>query len=291
VIAHATLRSRAEGLAGRLPPLLARARHLAASVELGEHGRRRPGQGEAFWQFRRAQPGDPAYRIDWRRSARADKHYVQQKEWQAAQTVLFWVDPSDSMRFASSKTLPQKGELARLIALALATLLVRGGERVGLANGAPAMRGELALNRMAAALQAEPGSSEAPSDSNPADLPRRARAIFLSDFLSDIAPLEKAVTRAADRGVSGILFQILDPVEEAFPFHGRVVFEDMSGALEHDTQAAHDLRDRYLERLAARKDALSDLARRTGWQVQTHHTGEGDSAALLWLYHAIEGRQ
>ncbi|GHE98540.1 hypothetical protein GCM10016455_19070 [Aliiroseovarius zhejiangensis] len=280
-----TLRSRAEALVERLPPLLAQARHLAASVELGEHGRRKPGQGDAFWQFRPAQPGDPAYRIDWRRSARSDHHYVQEKEWQAAQSVLFWVDPAASMDFASSPDLPEKGALARLIAMALAVLLVRGGERVGLAtSAAPAGRGELALSRMEAALASG-------QDAGPSDLPARSRAVFLSDFLADTAAITRAVTRAADRGVTGVLFQLLDPIEEAFPFRGRMIFEDMTGHLEHDTTEAHDLRDRYLDRLAARKSELAELARHTGWQFHTHHSGDADSAALLWLYHAIEGHR
>ncbi|MHA6266266.1 DUF58 domain-containing protein [uncultured Aliiroseovarius sp.] len=284
--AQPILRSRAEALAERLPPLLAQARHLAASVELGEHGRRRPGQGDAFWQFRPAQPGDPAHRIDWRRSARSDHHYVQEKEWQAAQSVLFWVDASPSMAFASSPDVPEKGALARLIAMALATLLVRGGERVGLAtNAAPAGRGELALSRMASALIAPAQTTGF------ADPPARSRAVFLSDFLGDLDPVTKAVAKSADRGVTGVLFQILDPVEEAFPFRGRMVFEDMGGRLEHDTREARDLRSRYLDRLAARKADLADLARRTGWQFHTHHSGDADSAALLWLYHAIEGHR
>ncbi|HSG54775.1 MAG TPA: DUF58 domain-containing protein, partial [Paracoccaceae bacterium] len=36
-----TLRARAEAEAARFPPLLARAEHLAGTVLLGEHGRRR----------------------------------------------------------------------------------------------------------------------------------------------------------------------------------------------------------------------------------------------------------
>lgn len=283
--AQHSLRARAQALSERLPPLLAQAQHLAASVELGEHGRRRPGQGDAFWQFRPAQSGDPAHRIDWRRSARSDHHYVQEKEWQAAQTVLFWVDPSSSMAFSSQPDIAEKGDTARLIAMALATLLVRGGERVGLAtSAAPAGRGELALRRLAAGF-------ETVQPDGFARFPTRSRAVFLSDFLQDTAPITNAVTRAADRGVAGVLLQILDPIEEAFPFQGRMIFEDMTGVLEHDTSEARDLRSRYLDRLAARKSELSDLARRTGWQFHTHHTGNPASGALLWLYHAIEGHR
>jgi hypothetical protein len=72
--------------------LLAQAQHLAATVILGDHGRRQSGTGDAFWQFRQATPGDPLRRIDWRRSARGDVPYVRETEWQAAQSVTLWVD-------------------------------------------------------------------------------------------------------------------------------------------------------------------------------------------------------
>ncbi len=117
-----------------------------------------------------------------------------------------------------------------------------------------------------------------------------ARAVFLSDFLGDPAPVEAALTEAADRGVRGALVQILDPVEEAFPFEGRTIFESMGGAISHETRKAGDLRLRYLDRLAARKDRLDRLARATGWLYLCHHTGEGAQSALLWLYHALERR-
>ena len=44
------LRTEAETLGQALPPLLAEADHLAATVILGEHGRRRAGMGDEFWQ-------------------------------------------------------------------------------------------------------------------------------------------------------------------------------------------------------------------------------------------------
>ena len=50
--------SRAEHLASRFPPLLVAAERVATTVAQGVHGRRRVGQGEAFWQFRRYEPGD-----------------------------------------------------------------------------------------------------------------------------------------------------------------------------------------------------------------------------------------
>ncbi|AMY70379.1 hypothetical protein AKL17_3147 [Frigidibacter mobilis] len=115
-----------------------------------------------------------------------------------------------------------------------------------------------------------------------------ARAVFISDFMGDPVAVETALTEAADRGVTGALLQVLDPVEEAFPYQGRTIFESMGGMLAHETRKAGDLRDRYLERLAERKDRLATLAARTGWQYSCHHTGDPAPAALLWLFHAME---
>src|SRR5262249_22168003 len=76
-------------------------RRVAATVIHGLHGRRRAGPGENFWQYRRFVSGEPASRVDWRRSARDDHLYVREQEWEAAHTVWIWPDRSRSMYFAS----------------------------------------------------------------------------------------------------------------------------------------------------------------------------------------------
>lgn len=285
----ARLRQEAETLAGPLPPLLAAAEFLAASVLSGEHGRRRTGQGDQFWQYRPSHAGDEARMIDWRRSAKADDAlFVREKEWQAAQSVMLWLDAGQSMEFSSAKDIPTKADMARRLSLALAVLLIRGGERVGLSNaGLPPRTGQVQLMRLTDALGSEAENSEyAPPELR--GIPSRSRAVFFSDFLGNFDAVERALTRAADRGVTGALCQILDPEEEAFPFDGRTIFESVGGSLSHETLKAGDLRDRYLERLAARKDALQSLARATGWQYICHHTDRPAANALLWLYGALE---
>ncbi len=287
----AALRSQAEDLAAALPPLMAEAEHLAATVLLGAHGRRRSGMGDEFWQYRPAMPGDEARAIDWRRSARSDAHFVREKEWQAAQSVLLWVDDALSMDFASSKNLPTKSKRAKLLSLAITILLIRGGERVALtALGTPPRSGEMQVHRIADALA---GAADRPDYGAPQfrDMPAHSRALFVSDFLGDVQPVTAQLTRAADRGVKGVLLQVLDPQEEAFPFDGRTIFESMGRSISHETLKASDLRERYLDRLAERKDALQTLARRTGWQYDCHHTNNTAQSALLWCYSALERRR
>ena len=285
-----TLRADAEGEAARLPALLARVEHLAGAELPGAHGRRRAGTGDDFWQYRPAQMGDSRRMVDHRRSARGDQEFVREREWQIAQSVMLWVDQGASMRFASDKGLPDKADRARLLGLALSILLLRGGERVGLTGAAlPPRRGNPQILRLAELLCQEDTREYAPPEHR--GMIPHARAIFISDFLGDLDPVRTALTKAADRGVRGVLYHLLDPAEEAFPFAGRTIFESVGGTLRHETLKANDLRDRYLDRLAARKDELQQLCVRTGWRYGLHHTDASAQSALLWLYGALDARQ
>ena len=280
------LRLRAEEAASPLPPLLVQAEQLAGAVLLGDHGRRRSGMGDDFWQYRPVQPGDTRRMIDHRRSARGDQQFVREREWQIAQTVHFWTDRGASMRFASSEDLPTKGARARLLALATAILMVRGGERVGLTGGLlPPRRGNIQILRMAEAWSEDDATPYAPPEHRA--LMPHARALFISDFLGPMEELETALTKSADRGVRGVLLQVLDPSEEAFPFAGRTRFESVTGELAHETLKARGLRDRYLDRLAERRDTLEHLCRETGWQLGLHRTEQSAQAGLLWLHGAL----
>ena len=284
-----TLRSASETLAAAFPPLLAEAEHLATTVMIGDHGRRRAGVGDTFWQYRPAQNHDDMRSIDWRRSARSDSQFVQDKEWQIAQSILMWVDQSASMSYTSLNDGTTKGSRARTLALASAILLLRGGERVGLTgNVLPPRRGEVQVAQMAALLSQDHADDFGTPDAT--GMVSHSRALFVSDFMGDLTGLETAMAKAADRDVRGALVQILDPSEEAFPFDGRTIFESMSGTMRHETLKARDLRDRDLDRLAQRKDHLASLARAAGWQYNTHHTDTPAASALLWIYTALERR-
>lgn len=282
-----SLRARSETLGQALPPLLAAAEHLASTVILGEHGRRRAGMGDEFWQYRPAYPGDTARMIDWRRSGRSDAHFVREREWQAAQTVTLWVDDARSMGFSGDGMRASKADRARLLAMALTVLLIRGGERVGLAHeAAPPRSGRAQVFRLADALGSESTADYGIPKTD--GMVAHGRAVFFSDYLGDMAGIEAALARAADRGVTGALVQVLDPAEEDFPFDGRTDFESMGGGIRHETLRAGDLRVRYLARLAERKARLEVLARASGWHYLCHHTGMGAQSALLWLYRALE---
>ena len=285
--ASVTLRQGAEGLAAPLPPLLAAAAHLAASALPGAHGRRRAGMGDEFWQFRPA--AGAAGRVDWRRSGRGDEVFVRETEWQAARAVSLWVDDGAAMGYAGDKARPTKAARARLLAMALGLLLLRGGERVGLAQrDYPPRAGRAQAARLALGLSPEGARAEHGAP----DLtlaPMGGVSLMFSDFLGDLDPIEAALAQASQRHLRGALVQVLDPDEEVFPFDGRTRFESMSGHLSFETLRAADLRAAYVQRLAERRDRLRTLARHAGWDVVTLHTGTPASAGLLQLYTLVGG--
>lgn len=282
-------RHRAETLAARLPPLLVAAERIAATVVQGGHGRRRVGAGETFWQFRRYQSGDAAASIDWRQSARSQPLFVRETEWEAAQTVWLWCDRSASMDYASPAAAASKRATAELLVLALAVLLVRGGERVGLlGSGVRPEAGRRPLSRLAGALSAPPSAGDTRrSLPAPEALSRDARLVLIGDLLAPLGEIEAAVSGFARRGVRGHLLQVLDPAEETLPFSGRVSFSGPEGEGTVLVPRVESVRDAYRRALAAQREGLAGLARAAGWSFGLHRTDHPPEAALAALHGAL----
>jgi uncharacterized protein (DUF58 family) len=265
---------------------------LAQNALMGGHGRRRSGVGEDFWQYRPYQPQQDTLRaIDHRRSGKSDGYFVRQQEWRTAQSLQIWVDSARSMQF-SSQTTPSKFQQAGVLALALAIAAEKAGEKVGLATtGLPPARGRKQIFRLADAFL-KPGLEEYTTALEPVFLPN-ARALFISDFLGDLDPLKLALSKAVDAGINGVILQVLDPAEVEFPYRGRAVFQSPLKRLQHDSLQAADLRAQYLQRLAARRDGLANLAKDAGWQLIDYVSNANPISALLQLHKALgqEGRR
>jgi uncharacterized protein (DUF58 family) len=281
----ATIQHRAEQLAARLPPLLVEAERVAATVAQGVHGRRRVGQGETFWQFRQYQPGDAPQRIDWRESAKSQRVYVRETEWEAAQSVWLWRDASPSMDWASSKTLPTKLARTDLLTVALAALLVRGGERTALlGSGMNPASGRVILGRIAQLVDRAETTGSLPGFEI---LPRHAQLVVIGDLLSPLDEIQTMVSRYTASGVRGHLLQVLDPAEEDLPFDGRVRFEGVESDDEILISRVETVREDYEARLRAHREGLGNIARAYGWTFIMHRTDRPPHLALLALYGAL----
>ena len=273
-------------LAATLPPLLVAAERVAATVWQGVHGRRRVGQGDAFWQFRPYVAGDPPQRIDWKQSAKSDGIYVRQSEWEAAQSVWLWRDASPSMNFRSSPGLPSKRDRAELLMMAVAALLARGGEHLALLDaGEPPGTGRPALLRLAVALARR--AAETAGLPTTRTLPRYARVVLIGDFLAPLEEIRGVVAGLTTAGVRGHLVHIVDPAEESLPFAGRVRFAGAEAEGDIVFGRVESVRDEYRARFAAHRAGLQAVVRTFGWTLLAHHTDQPPATALLSLFFAL----
>lgn len=279
----------AEGLAGDLPAVLLEARRLAGAAP-GVHGRRRAGLGEAFWQFRDHRPEDGARLVDWRRSARGERLYVREREREAAQTALFWIDPDPGFAWSSAaevggaqgpaKLWPTKRRRALTIALAFALLATRGGERAGALGGPPPRAGGRAVDRLAEDLAglvvAEP----------PPPLLRSA-ALYFSDFYGPLEAWRARLKAASAAGAGGALVMVSDPAEEEFPYEGRTLFEAPGRRETVLFGRAQSAREAYAERLAAQRAGVRAIAAQYGFVALLHRTDRSPAPTLAALCAAL----
>lgn len=287
---HLDLRRESERLAAAYPALMAEADHVAAIVAQGVHGRRRAGQGETFWQYRNYHSSDAAHHIDWRRSARGDQIFVRDNEWEAANTVYFWRDGSEGMNWRSSKSLPLKRDRASVLCMAIASLLMRAGERCAVINETDRPRsGRLGLERITRRLALSEGASK----NLEGEIPAHARVIIASDFLEGADVWRDRLARLSARPAKGALVHIIDPAERDFPYKGRMQMQlpGLSALPPLLVGRAERAREKYQTRFAAHCDAMAAISRRLDWPLITHETDKPASTALTALFVSIAGEQ
>ena len=275
-----------ESLSSALPPLLVKAEKIAATVILGVHGRKAAGPGESFWQYRPYSFGDSTARVDWHRSARADRVFIRENEWESANTLWAWANTSSRMDFKSHLAGVNKRERAQIIALAMASLAARGHERVGaLGSSRSAGHGRNALQRAAEWI------SEQREQVLPQILPlqRRAAAVLVSDFLDDLDDTRSSLTKLAASGIKGHMVQIADPAEETLPYDGRVEFLGLDVKATYLASKTENLRGDYIKAYATHRDGLRDIAQRLGWSFVVHRTDEAPMRCILALHQLISG--
>src|SRR6266705_4562702 len=274
--------ARARALTAAMPRLLLAARRVAATVIHGLHGRRRAGPGENFWQYRRFVSGEPAHRVDWRRSARDYHLYVREREWEAAHTVWIWPDRSPSMAFASAGIKDTKLDRALVVAFALAEVLVQGGERIGMPGLMRPTASRNVIERMAQAIIHDRSErASLPPTFSPSPL---AEIALVSDLWSPIADVHRTIAQLSSTGARGHVVQIVDPVEETFPYSGRIEFIEPEGAGAITAGRAEAWRADYESRVTRHRAEIRAETDRLGWSFTVHRTDRPASELLLRLH-------
>jgi uncharacterized protein (DUF58 family) len=282
------LQEEADDLALRLPQVMLEARRVSASLAQGLHGRRRAGTGENFWQFRPYTAQESAARIDWRRSARENRPYIREREWEASHNLYLWIDRSASMRFCSDLAQVAKSDRALVLGLALGQSLVESGEKTGLLGLMSPKASHRQIEAMAEALLGENELSSLP----PAfTLREQDEALLFGDFLEPLPKIAACLGQLAAQGARGHVIVVRDPAEENFPFNGEVRLEDVeTPILSLRIGDAASLKEMIRTRMEAHRDGLARLLQKLGWTLTLHTTDRPASETALKVLALVAGR-
>ena len=234
------------------------ARWIVDGFLSGLHRSPRKGFSVEFADFRPYQPGDDLRYVDWKIAARADRWVVKQYEEETNLRATLVLDVSRSMdwRGAPADTRLTKRAYAEQMIAALALLLLRQRDAVGLIRFDDAVRTSIPprarttqWRRIVAAL-AEPGGGRA-SDLAAAIgqaarlVTRRGMVLLVSDLLVDVELVLPALRGLRAAGHDVTVFHVMDPAERHFTLAGEAQYEDPETALAvpaagTDVRAAYD---------------------------------------------------
>lgn len=235
-------RRRADLLAPEMLALLGglefTARKVVEGALLGLHASRRRGSSAEFAELRAYRPGDDLRLVDWRMVGRSDRWFVKQFQEDTHLSAVILLDASASMDWSSRpQELPTKFWYGRLLSAAFGLLLLRQGDRVGLAGfddrvhaWLPARGGfaqETRLLRKVGAMEPGGGTEAGePLREAALRLRRPGLVILVSDLLLDPEPAEQALRYLSHRGHQVVVAHLMDPGERQLSGEGRTLLRD-----------------------------------------------------------------
>jgi uncharacterized protein (DUF58 family) len=194
------------------------------------------GYSAEFSQYRHYRPGDDLKYVDWKLFARTDRLYTKQFRETTNLLCQIALDASASMDYAGAAAIT-KFQYARLLAGALAHLVSRQGDAVGLVTYAdvikqylPSRGGQVHLRSLLTTLSRTDPSGRtdgAAALGRTIDLlKRRGLLIVISDLYDERDVVERALMRAAHIGHEVVIFHVLSRDEVELPFRDDVELED-----------------------------------------------------------------
>ena len=240
-------------------------RWIVDGLLAGLHRSPKKGFSVEFAEHRAYQPGDDLRFMDWKVAARADKWLIKQYEEETNLRATLVLDVSRSMDWRSTPALLTKRQYAEQVTAALALLLLRQRDAVGLVRFddrvrtalAPASR-QLQFTRIVAALGDTAGGPA--SDAGEAlrqaaqQVKRRGMVVLISDLLFEPDDVDAAVHVLRAQGHDVTVLHILDPAERSFDVGtGEALFVDPEGG---DALAATpaEVREAYAATVAEAMD-------------------------------------
>lgn len=240
----------------RISSLEIRARTVVEGVMTGMHKSPYRGSSVEFAQHRDYVPGDEIRHIDWKVYARSDRYQIKQFEEETNLKATFVLDCSSSMNYKGTKSALSKREYSAIVAAALATLLLKQRDPVGLAIFDEGIRQYIppaGTNTHLRMLIETLSRNDSRPKTNVGDtlhdlaerLKRRGMLIVLSDLFGDPDEILRGLQHFKHRKHEAIIFHVIDRDELTFPFKDSAIFEGMEGE-DPITAEPHALRKQYI---------------------------------------------
>lgn len=236
-----------------------RARVVADSALAGMHRSRHHGSSVEFAEHKEYSPGDNIRHLDWRAFARFDRDYIKRFEDEANLRALTVIDQSGSMAYPESPDRLSKLSYSTTCAGALAYVLARQGDAVGVATFSTSLKIKVPSRARRGHLQEVLSNLESLKakgetkldkalDALSEGLTRRSIVVIFSDLLDGGLRALKAIARLRARKHDVVLFHVLDPDELDFPFEDSTLFRSMEDDREIQIDA-RAIRDAYLQEI------------------------------------------
>jgi uncharacterized protein (DUF58 family) len=233
----------------RIENLELRAKLVVEGFIAGLHRSPYHGFSVEFAEHRQYMPGDDIKHIDWKVLGRTDRYYIKQYEEETNLKTYLVVDASRSMAFRTD-THPTKLEYATSVAAALAYLMVRQRDAVGLGIFDEKVRDFLPPRSKQSYLKLLFKSLVETKASNKTGtgvslhriaerVKRRGLVIIFSDLFDNPDEVLGALKHFRHNGNEVIVMQVLDPSERSFAFGRDAVFKDMETQEKMTTQPYH----------------------------------------------------
>jgi uncharacterized protein (DUF58 family) len=213
-----------------------------------------------FAEHRPYNNGDAVRFVDWKLYAKTDRYYIKQFEEETNLRSHLMLDQSASMGYRSAGPIT-KLRYASLLAASLAYLMHGQQDAVGLLvfdetikRLLPARASRVHFRRILAELEAVTAGRATrigPALHAMADrIGRRGLVMLFSDLMDRPDEVMQGLRHFRHQRHEVVVFHVLDPAEESFPFQGETEFEDLETGRRLSTHA-WEIKQAYLERVQA----------------------------------------
>lgn len=272
--------------------LTLKVRRVVEGLLGGDHASMHRGASVEFAEHKKYSPGDDIRQIDWRAYARTDRYFVKTHEREVTMRCLMILDCSPSMGYVGSRAASSKLDFSRVLMAAMAHVLVRQGDAVGMLPFAagpmeylpPDRRPEhlpLLMKRLAALTTATEGSTGFVEAIRTAAerAGRRAMVAIASDLLTAGVDTEIALASLAARGHDVVIFHVLSPDEIDLPFERSTEFVGLEGDGEVTVDPAL-VREDYRRAIEAERERWRAVTGKAGIDMVSVVTSETPASVL-----------